>query len=107
MKKLLLLTATILIAGLTLPAAAQSHRRNHHCSSTEIYISGYHPCGSPIYSKRVLNVKHYQSKSFSSYELRRYQERERRIATQRQLERRLISRRYSHSRYGNTRSRCR
>jgi len=98
MKKILILTATLLIGGMALPAAAQSHR-GHYSSSTTVFISGHLPCGSPIYSKRVRTGHHYQSQRLSGYELRRYLDRQRRIAAQRELERRIARDRHHRSRY--------
>ncbi len=104
MKKLLILTATLLTGGMALPASAQSCRSQ----ATEVYISGYLPCGSPIYSKRVRHGQHYHNERLNSYEQRRYQERQRRIYAQRELERRIAQERYSRSRYGYRQTnRCR
>ena len=108
MKKLMILTATLLTGGLALPAAAQSHRGHSQSSGSEIYISGHLPCGAPIYSKQVRHGQHYHSQRVSGYELRRHLDRQRRIAAQRELERRLVHSRYSRSRSGYTRNRrCR
>ena len=97
MKKLLILTATLLAGGLTLPTAAQSCHNQGQV--TEVFISGYLPCGSPIYSKRIRYGQHYHNEQLSGYELRRYLERQRRIQMQRELERRIARERYIRSRY--------
>lgn len=106
MKKLLILTVTLLTGGLALPATAQS--RHYHGQSAEIFVSGYLPCGSPIYSKRVRQGRHTYSERLSGYELTRYLERQRRIQAQRELERRIARERYHRSHYiPRNRNRCR
>jgi len=53
MKKIILLAITLLSSA---QLYAQSH---HHCQTrSEIYISGYHPCGTPIYCERVITGYH-------------------------------------------------
>lgn len=115
MKKLLILASTIIAGALATPAEAQI-RSHSHGTSVQIFISGYHPCGTPIYSKRVHNGRHFSTQCLSGYELRHYLERQRRINAQRAIERRLINERYhrsrGHAHRGNqrlawSRSRCR
>ena len=106
MKKLLILAATLLTGGLVLPASAQSCR--HQSQATEVFISGYLPCGSPIYSKRVRHGQHYHNERLNGYELGRYLNRQRRIQAQRELERRIARERYHRSRHAyRTNNRCR
>lgn len=97
MKKLLILTATLLTGGLALPASAQS--RQHHRQTNEVFISGYRSCGTPIYSKRVRNGRYFYNQPLSSCELRTYLERQSRIQAQLELERRIARERYIRSRY--------
>ncbi|MDA7892097.1 hypothetical protein N9C66_05555 [Akkermansiaceae bacterium] len=92
MKKLLILGITLLTGGLALPAAAQRHC--NQAPVTTVFISGYLPCGSPIYSKRVRHGNHYHSERLTVYELSSYLERQRRIAAQREFQRRLERERY-------------
>ena len=107
MKKLLILTATLLTGGLALPAAAQSHC-GHNSVSAEVFISGYFRCGTPIYSKRVRHGSHYHNERLSGYELQRYLDRQRRVAAQRDYQRRIARERYVRSRSGyRNSSRCR
>ena len=79
-----------------MPAAAQGHC--NQALATTIFISGYLPCGSPIYSKQVRHGNQYYSQRLTGYELNRYLERQRRIAAkiaaQRELERRIVCGRY-------------
>jgi len=89
MKKLLILTATLLTGGFALPAAAQYRG---HCQSqqTEVYISGYLPCGSPIYSRRTVGQGHYNhGHGYYEQQARIQREREirRRLEYQREIER--------------------
>lgn len=91
MKKLLILAATLVTGGLALPASAQQCRP--HNSHTEVYISGYLPCGSPIYKRRpvVHHHKHgyreQQARIQREYEYRRRMEIQRQIEYRRMLER--------------------
>ena len=48
-----LIAAAALIAA-TPSAEAQHHRHRHGHHERIIFISGYHPCGTPIYSERYL-----------------------------------------------------
>lgn len=96
MKKLLILVATLMTGGLALPASAQGHC--HQAAPTTVFISGYLPCGSPIYSKRVRVGRYYQTVRLSGYELNHYLERQRRISAQRDYERRIARERYIRSR---------
>ncbi|YCM42600.1 hypothetical protein V2O64_14910 [Verrucomicrobiaceae bacterium 227] len=88
MKKLLILTATLLSGGLALPAAAQ-HRSHYQSQQTQIYISGYLPCGSPIYSRRTVSNGHNHGRAYYEQQARIQREREirRRLEIQRELER--------------------
>ncbi|MEN8866327.1 MAG: hypothetical protein ABF381_12165 [Akkermansiaceae bacterium] len=92
MKILLILGITLLTGGLAIPAAAQGHR--YQTPATTIFISGYLPCGNPIYSKRIRQGRHYHTQSLTRYELNRYLERQRCIAAQRELQRRIERERY-------------
>jgi len=94
MKKLLILTTTLLTGGLILPVAAKPHCG--HSSSSKIFVSGY-SSGSPIYSKRVYNGHHYRNQRLSGYELQRYLTHQRRLTTQRELARRLAKAKYKRS----------
>lgn len=98
----MILTLALLAGGLALPASAQC-RDYHRGPSTEIFISGYLPCGSPIYSKRVQHGHRYHSERLSEYELRRYFEHQHRIRAQRELERQIARERYLRERYAQER----
>ena len=87
MKKLLILTATLMTGGFALPAAAQG--RAYSTPVNTVFVSGHLRCGTPIYSKRVRQGRHYAIQRLSGYELRRYLERQRRINAQRDLQRRI------------------
>ena len=52
MKKILILTITLLSGGLAQPAAAAPC--GLHVGHSYTYMSGYLPCGAPIYTKRVV-----------------------------------------------------
>lgn len=97
MKKQLILAITILLGGLALPASAQVIR--HHGNYSEVFISGYRSCGTPIYAKRVHYGRSAHVVPLNGYELRRYLDRQQRIAAQRAYERRLAQERYNRSRY--------
>ncbi|MGC6465687.1 MAG: hypothetical protein ACON38_03115 [Akkermansiaceae bacterium] len=95
MKKQLLIAATLLTGGLAVPASAQYH--NNHCNTrTEVYISGYLPCGAPIYARRIVSSRPHHHLDYYREQLRIQREREyrrqleiqRRLAYQRELERR-------------------
>ena len=106
MKKLLILTTALLTGGFALPVSAQSR----HCQSQaiEIFISGYLPCGSPIYSKRVRHGQHHHNERLTGHELHRYLDRRRRVQAQRERERRIAQERYYGSRYAyRNHRRCR
>lgn len=108
MKKQLILAAVLLTGGLALPAAAQHHGHQGH--DTEVFISGYHSCGTPIYAKRVHNGRYQRIAPLTGYELRCYLERQQRIANQRAYENRIARERYLRSRYlrqERYRGRCR
>ncbi|MDB4265212.1 hypothetical protein N9891_00525 [bacterium] len=89
MKKLLILTATLLTGGLALPASAQTYRNSS--PATSVFISGYLQCGTPIYSKRVRQGNVYHSQRLSHYELQRYHQRQREISRQRESQRRFAN----------------
>lgn len=92
MKKLLILTATLLTGGLALPAAAQ-HRSHYQSQQTEVYLSGSLPCGSPIYSRRIVSHAHHNNG-------RAYYEQQARIQREREIRRRLeIQREIERQRY--------
>lgn len=100
MKKQVILTLILLTGGLALPATAQC--RSQHPVRAEVFISGYLPCGDPIYAKRVYHGRYVRVVPLTGYELRHYLERQRRIAAQRAYERRLIRER-AHRGYGHGR----
>ena len=92
MKKLLILTATLLTGGFALPAAAQ-HCNQYQTRQVEVYISGYLPCGSPIYSRRIVSHAHHNHG-------RAYYEQQARIQREREIRRRLeIQREIDRQRY--------
>ena len=92
MKKLLILTASLLAGGLVLPASADS-RRHYQPQQTVVYISGYLPCGTPIYARRPVAHRghdHYyrqQARIQREREIRRQREIQRQLEYRRQLER--------------------
>jgi len=95
MKKLLILTATLLTGGLALPAAAQ-YRSHYQSQQTEVYISGYLPCGSPIYSRRTVSHGHHNRAYYKQQaRIQRERENRRRHEIQDEIERQhyLASRR--------------
>ncbi len=94
MKKLLILTITLLTGGLALPAAAEEYRPKRGGNT---YISGYHHCGTPIYSKRHHRQNYYQER-VSYRELERERRRRAERARQREI-RRAIQRRLERERY--------
>jgi hypothetical protein len=110
MKKQIILILLALTGGFALPASAQTFRQ---CAPvTEIFISGYHACGTPIYAKRIRYGRSVQVVPLTGWELRRYHERQRQLAIARQREyqrllaqqRLLQSRRFHnhpHARFGH------
>jgi hypothetical protein len=92
MKKLLILAASLLSVGLVLPAAAQ-HRGHYQSQQTEIYISGYLPCGSPIYSRRPVSYGSCNS-SHAYYEQQARIQREREIRRRLEIQREIERQRY-------------
>ncbi|MDB2673945.1 hypothetical protein N9Y81_03230 [Akkermansiaceae bacterium] len=100
MKKLLILGITLLTGGLAMPASAQGHC--NQAPVTTVFISGYLPCGSPIYSKQVRHGNHYHTQRLTGYELSHYLECQRRIAAQRHAAQREYQRRFERERYIRT-----
>lgn len=80
MKKQLVLAFTLLFGGLALPANAQCYRQP--TIRPGIFILSYHPCGTPIYAKRVFCRGQWQVVRVNDCEVRRHLQRSRAIAAQ-------------------------
>jgi len=66
MKNILTLIVSLFASGLMMPTEAEA--RNYRIGHSQIYVSGYHPCGTPIKTKRVIvGFNHYRQPIYRYY----------------------------------------